>query len=132
MRATMPRRAALGAIVAAADMVARASRAEDANLAVIGDSLTYGWRLQAPAQLGAVGGSQVRIDGQGSRRIPEAAPAPYSGVKALRSLRASGFDPAALVIELGTNDVGYAARHGQDLRVVVQEMLDAVGAGPRG
>ncbi len=138
MRAT-PRfgwRAALAASAAisggaAAATIPGAARAEDATLGVIGDSLTWACRLIAPAQLAAAGWGRVTIDGHGSRRIPESAPAPYSGVKALRAMREGGFDAAAFVIELGTNDVGYAAKYGQDLRTIVLEMLDAIGPGHR-
>jgi lysophospholipase L1-like esterase len=137
MGATMPRRAVLAALAGAAGAALEGgARAEGASLGVIGDSLTRACRLitpaqlGSPAQLGAVGWGPIKIDGQGSRRIPASAPAPYSGVRALRAMREAGFDPTAFIIELGTNDVGYAAEHGQELRALVTELLDAInGAG---
>jgi hypothetical protein len=119
------------AAVLALVLGAGAARAEEGDLGVVGDSLTFIPRARLRARLGEAGWRRVEIDAQVSRRIPLSAPPPYSGVQALRELRDGGFDPEALVIALGTNDLGFIARRWDKPRALVEEMLAAIGPGHR-
>jgi lysophospholipase L1-like esterase len=131
MKLGIEARVAAAAVLAVVGATARAARAEGASLYVLGDSITLGDSRHLRVELDAAGWSSVRIDAEPSRRIPTSVRAPYSGIKTVRALRASGIDPGAFVIALGTNDIGFVVDYGQSPRTLISDMLDAIGRSRR-
>jgi hypothetical protein len=96
-------------------------------VAVIGDSLLSYDRADLDGSLRAVGWAGTQIDAVPSRRIPASVRAPLSGIKAIRALRATGFDTRYWIIALGTNDIGLLGA--ADPRPLITSLLDELGPG---
>jgi lysophospholipase L1-like esterase len=96
------------------------------RVAVIGDSLTVGARTPLLSELARRGVADVVVDAAVSRFIPGRPKAPYSGVRAVRAVRAGGYQPDCFVVALGTNDVGLTSRR-ERLAARVDELLAEIG-----
>lgn len=107
----------------------RSAASDGPVVGVIGDSLLAYDRADLDASLRAVGWTGSRIDAVPSRRIPDSVRAPLSGIKAIRALRAEGFDTPYWVIALGTNDIGLLGS--SDPRALVTGLLDELGPGTK-
>lgn len=82
------------------------------RIAVVGDSLTEG--SAAPLRTGlAPYASSLTIDAKRGRRIPGDVQRPYSGVLAVRDIRATTGDADCWIIALGTNDIPWVHYPGQ-------------------
>jgi len=95
---------------------------------VIGDSLTDNSAPWIRSELRDAG-HEYALDAQPSRRIPEAVAAPYSGVRAARSVRASFGEAGCWMIALGSNDLIYGAGRIADANRMIDEMLAVVTPG---
>lgn len=99
-----------------------------ARVVVIGDSLTDNSGPWLRAELRSAGYDHV-VDAQPSRRIPERVRAPYSGVKAARSVRASFGEADCWMVALGSNDLVYGGGDRTAASEMIDEMLGAVTPG---
>jgi len=99
------------------------------RLGVIGDSLMVGSKKTLATELATVGVTELRLDAQVARRIPSTVRAPYSGVKALRALRASGYQMDCYLVGLGTNDVGIALT-ATKYQTWIRELMTEIGDHP--
>lgn len=100
------------------------------RVAVIGDSLMDNARWHLRSALDRAGLTSV-IDAQPSRRIPESVPAPYSGVTAVRQVRASWGEADCWVIALGSNDLIFGGGDARVAAALIDSMLAAVSPGSR-
>ena len=100
-------------------------------VAVIGDSIGAQSSPAISQEFANAGWGHVVIDAQPSRRIPQdkVTVAPYSGIAAVKKMRAAGFDPVTWVIELGTNDIMNTGDDPVVLAALVTNMLDTIGPG---
>ena len=92
---------------------------------VIGDSLMDNSGPWLRAELRRAGHDSF-VDAQPSRRIPERVRAPFSGVKAARSARATFGEADCWVVALGSNDLVYGGGDADPAAAMVEEMLAAV------
>ena len=78
------------------------------TVGIVGDSITAGSLAELQYVLTAHGVEEATIDGVPSRRIQlgNGKSEPLNGIAALYGMLASGLEPDAWVIALGTNDVG--------------------------
>lgn len=95
---------------------------------VIGDSLTDNSAPWIRSELSAAG-HEFALDAQPSRRIPAQVSAPYSGVRAARSVRATFGEAGCWMIALGSNDLIYGAGRVGDANRMIDEMLSVVTPG---
>lgn len=98
------------------------------RVVVIGDSLTDNSEPWIRAELRDAG-YEFAVDAQPSRRIPEQVRAPYSGVRAARSVRATFGEAECWMIALGSNDLVYGGGIRAEANRMIDEMLAAVTAG---
>jgi lysophospholipase L1-like esterase len=77
------------------------------------------------------GWKTIVIDAERFRRIPKDSTTqpPYSGVAAVRDIRAHGDDPHTWIVELGTNDIGHTGTNTLSIIKVINTMLDEIGPG---
>ena len=92
---------------------------------VIGDSLMDNSAPWLRSELRGAGHDYF-VDAQPSRRIPERVRAPYSGVKAARSARATFGEADCWVVALGSNDLVYGGGDADQADAMVGQMLAAV------
>jgi lysophospholipase L1-like esterase len=105
---------------------------------MVGDSLTAIRAQATPAAFAAVNMS-IHVDGVVSRRVPEEAPDPWSGVKTVRQLKAAGIDAPCWIVALGSNDLfwvrktpGYGPTPAGTVDNYLDWMLDEIRVdGPR-
>ncbi len=99
------------------------------RLAVIGDSLTVAADPWLRPGLASAGFTFV-VDAHISRQIPEQVRAPYSGVKAARSVRSTWGEADCWVVALGSNDLDAGAgRSVAEATGRIDEMLTAITPG---
>lgn len=98
------------------------------RVAVIGDSLTDNAAPWLRAELQAAGFTAI-VDAQPSRRIPGSASAPYSGVRAAVTTRATWGEAHCWVVALGSNDLFRGAGDPATASALIDEMLSAVTPG---
>jgi lysophospholipase L1-like esterase len=105
------------------------------SLLIIGDSITWGSDYFAKAQKLVAGDGQwanVVVDGQYSRRV--AFPTPntsirMSGVKTYLKLKASGLNPDAVIVALGSNDVALETKP-KIYEKIIRDLMDTIGNVP--
>ena len=105
------------------------------SLLIIGDSITWGTDYFAKAQKLVAGDGQwanVVVDGQYSRRV--AFPTPntsirMSGVKTYLKLKASGLNPDAVIVALGSNDVALETKP-KIYEKIIRDLMDTIGNVP--
>jgi len=118
--------AVLTASAMASTMAGSAATAEEPaaceRMGVIGDSLTVGGTTQLPQELVELGFTELRIDARSHWGA--------SGITALQTMRASGYQPDCIVIALGTNDLGIW-KGATKFRSAIEAMLTEIGEGPR-
>ncbi len=95
------------------------------RVVVIGDSLTDNSGPWVRAELREAG-YDFALDAQPSRRIPEQVSAPYSGVRAARSVRSTFGEAECWMIALGSNDLVYGGGLRSEANRMIDEMLAAV------
>jgi hypothetical protein len=102
-------------------------------LAVVGDSLSVQSTNDQRSALQQAGWQSIVIDAESLRRIPKDSTTqpPYSGVAAVRDIRAHGADPHTWIVELGTNDIGHTGTNSLSIIKVINTMLDEIGPGHR-
>lgn len=98
------------------------------RVAVVGDSLMDNAAPWLRSELAAAG-FEYAVDAQPSRRIPEAVRAPYSGVKAARSIRATFGEADCWVVALGSNDLIFGGDEPGRAAAMIDEMLAALTPG---
>jgi len=95
----------------------------------IGDSLSGGYVGGLSEELVARRVGPFRCDIQGSRSITREPNKRYpSGLTAVRSARAAGFDPPAWVVALGCNDMWFIARKPGVATEMVDRILTEIGS----
>ncbi len=99
-----------------------------ARVVVIGDSLMDNARPWLVSGLRDAGFDAV-VDAQPSRRIPGSVRAPYSGVAAAASVRATFGDAECWVVALGSNDLIFGGDEPARATAMIDEMLAAVTPG---
>ncbi len=95
---------------------------------VIGDSLTQNWQWHLDRGLREAGFT-AKVDAQHSRRIPASVAAPYSGVRAAWTVRATFGEAECWVVALGSNDLSHGADDPGAAGALITEMLAAVTPG---
>ena len=95
----------------------------------IGDSLSGGFVGGLNTELVARSVGPFRCDIQGSRSITREPNKKYpSGLTAVRSARAAGFDPPSWVVALGCNDMWFIARKKGIAAEMLDKMLTEIGS----
>jgi hypothetical protein len=102
-------------------------------VAVVGDSLSVQSTKDQQSALKLAGWQSIVIDAESLRRIPKDSTTqpPYSGVAAVRDIRAHGADPHTWIVELGTNDIGHTGTNSLSIIKDINTMLDEIGPGHR-
>ena len=100
------------------------------RVAVIGDSLMDNARWYLSSSLHRAGYTNI-IDAQPSRRIPDTVRAPYSGVTAVRQVRATWGEADCWVIALGSNDLIFGGGDAMVASSMIDSMLTVVTPGSR-
>jgi hypothetical protein len=102
-------------------------------VAVVGDSLSVQSTKDQQEALKQAGWQSIVIDAESLRRIPKDSTTqpPYSGIAAVRDIRAHGTDPHTWIVELGTNDIGHTGTNSLSILKVINTMLDEIGPGHR-
>lgn len=100
------------------------------RVAVIGDSLTDNARPFLIARLQGAGYTQ-HVDAQPSREIGLRRPAPYSGVLAVRDVRATWGDADCWVIALGSNDLLWGGGERSTAAALIDGLLAELTPGAR-
>ncbi len=100
-------------------------------VAVVGDSLSVQSTKDQRSALQQAGWQSIVIDAESLRRIPKDSTTqpPYSGVAAVRDIRAHRADPHTWIVELGTNDIGHTGTNSLSIIKVINTMLDEIGPG---
>ena len=100
-------------------------------IAVVGDSLSVQSTKEQRSALEEAGWKSIVIDAERFRRIPKDSTTqpPYSGIAAVRDIRAKGDDPHTWIVELGTNDIGHTGTNTLSIIKVINTMLDEIGPG---
>jgi hypothetical protein len=100
-------------------------------VAVVGDSLSVQSTKDQRSALEQAGWQSIVIDAESLRRIPKDSTTqpPYSGIAAVRDIRAHGADPHTWIVELGTNDIGHTGTNSLSIIKVINTMLDEIGPG---
>jgi hypothetical protein len=95
------------------------------RVVVVGDSLTDNSLWWLNQGLRNAGFTQ-HVDAHHSRRIPASVRAPYSGVKAALSVRATWGEASCWVVALGSNDLVRGANRPAIVSSLLDEMLEIV------
>jgi hypothetical protein len=98
---------------------------------LIGDSTSGGYVAGLRNELVKRGVGPFRTDIQGSRSIVRDSKKFPSGVSAVRSARASGFDSPAWVVALGGNDLWFVGRKAGLIDQMIDRILGEIGADRR-
>lgn len=107
------------------DDVARGNGA----IALIGDSLTYAYWAGLPSSFVAEDWGPFQLEARSGRFTTTTTEAATSGLDAVRSVRAGGFDPPVWIIALGTNDLALTYGVPGATATLIDTMMDEIGPG---
>lgn len=96
-------------------------------IALIGDSLSNGYKEHLVAQMVAHDVGPFRFDICSGRTITRDSNSFPSGATAIRTMKASGFDPKYWVIGLGGNDFHASRRGALDFVTEIEKILTLLG-----
>jgi hypothetical protein len=117
----------LGADAAQAKIRNDAAVRQFGPVAIIGDSSSAGFLSGLNTQLTKAGVGPYRYDIKGSRRITKSWLKYDSGVRVVEKMKASGFDPPAWVVALGSNDFYFFRRNLLSPTTEISTLLDLIG-----
>ena len=93
----------------------------------IGDSQSGGYPGGLRQGLVKYGVGPFRCDIQGSRSLTRSSSRFPSGVQAVHSARAAGFDPPVWVLGMGANDMWFISAKPSTARQMIDQLLGAIG-----